>query len=107
MVTLGTAHYTYEVAEPWTQLPEGWSFREVAAVGVDAQDNVFAFNRGAHPMVVFDRQGQFLRSWGEGVFTRAHGITMGPDTTVFCAAEREQTVREGTPAGKGSVALAA
>ena len=73
MVTLGTAQYTYEVAEPWAQLPEGWSFREVAAVGVDAQDQVYAFNRGAHPMMVFDRQGHFLRSRGEGVFTRAHG----------------------------------
>src|SRR5262245_26651668 len=73
MVTLGTAQYTYEVAESWAQLPEGWSFREVAAVGVDAQDQVYAFNRGAHPMMVFDRQGHFLRSRGEGVFTRAHG----------------------------------
>src|SRR5678816_3706430 len=84
MVILGTAQYAYEVAEPWAQLPEGWSFREVAAVGVDAQDNVYAFNRGAHPMMAFDRQGHFLRSWGEGVFTRAHGISMGPDATVFC-----------------------
>ncbi|MBM3226996.1 MAG: hypothetical protein FJZ47_24785, partial [Candidatus Tectomicrobia bacterium] len=78
MVTLGTAQYTYEVIENWAKLPDGWSFREVAAVGVDAKDNVYAFNRGAHPMMVFDRQGNFLRSWGEGVFPRAHGITYSP-----------------------------
>jgi hypothetical protein len=34
---------------------------DVAAVGVD-NDNVYAFNRGAHPMIVFDRHGNFLRS---------------------------------------------
>jgi DNA-binding beta-propeller fold protein YncE len=100
MVTLGTGHYTYEVAEPWGQLPEGWSFREVAAVGVDAQDHVYAFNRGAHPMMVFDREGHFLRSWGEGVFTRAHGITMGPDATVFCTDDGDHTVRKCTLEGK-------
>ena len=100
MVTLGIAHYTYEVVEPWAQLPEGWSFREVAAVGVDAQDNVYAFNRGTHPMIVFDREGHFLRSWGEGVFTCAHGITMGPDGTVFCTDDGDHTVRKCTLEGK-------
>ena len=100
MATLGMAPYTYEVAEPWAQLPDGWAFREVAAVGVDAQDYVYAFNRGAHPMMVFDRQGQFLRSWGEGVFTRAHGITMGPDATVFCTDDGDHTVRKCTLEGK-------
>jgi hypothetical protein len=100
LVTLGTAQYTYEVAEPWAQLPEGWSFREVAAVGVDAQDQVYAFNRGAHPMMVFDREGHFLRSWGEGVFTRAHGMTMGPDATMFCTDDGDHTVRKCTLEGK-------
>ena len=73
MVTLGAGNYTYEVVENWAKLPDGWGFKEVAAVGVDANDNVYAFNRGEHPMMVFDRQGNFLRSWGEGVFPRAHG----------------------------------
>ncbi|MGE3539909.1 MAG: peptidyl-alpha-hydroxyglycine alpha-amidating lyase family protein [Candidatus Tectimicrobiota bacterium] len=100
MVMLGAAPYSYEVAEGWGQLPDGWSFREVAAVGVDAQNYVYAFNRGAHPMVVFDRHGHFVRSWGEGVFTRAHGITMGPDGTVFCTDDGDHTVRKCTLQGK-------
>ena len=33
MATLGMAPYTYEVAEPWAQLPDGWAFREVAGRG--------------------------------------------------------------------------
>ena len=94
MVELGTANYTYEVAEGWGKLPDGWGFREVAAVGVDANDNVYAFNRGEHPMIVFDKDGNFLRSWGEGVFPRAHGITMGPDDTIFCTDDGDHTVRK-------------
>ena len=63
MVELGTGAFTYEVVEDWAKLPEGWSFQETAAVGTDANDNVYVFNRGEHPMMVFDRQGNFLRSW--------------------------------------------
>ena len=38
---------------------------------------MYVFSRGEHPIMVFDRDGNFLRSWGEGVFPRAHGITIG------------------------------
>jgi len=94
MVAVGTAAYTYEVAEGWDKLPDGWSFREAAAVGTDSNDNVYVFNRGEHPMIVFDREGNFLRSWGEGVFPRAHGVTMGPDDTIFCTDDGDHTVRK-------------
>lgn len=100
MVTLGTAQYTYEVIENWAKLPPGWSFREVAAVGADAQGNVYAFNRGAHPMMVFDRDGNFLRSWGEDLFPRAHGVTMSPDGAIFCTDDGDHTVRKCTLEGK-------
>ena len=33
-------------------------------------------------MIVFDRDGNFLRSWGEGVYLRAHDVNMSPDDTV-------------------------
>jgi hypothetical protein len=86
--------YQYEVIEPWAKLPPGWSFREVAAVGVDRHDNVYVFNRGEHPMIVFDRDGNFLRSWGEGRFHTAHGLHMAPDDTVFLTDSGDHTVRQ-------------
>jgi len=48
--------------ENWAKLPKGWSFKEVGAVGCDKNDNVYVFNCGEHPMMVFDRDGDFLRS---------------------------------------------
>jgi DNA-binding beta-propeller fold protein YncE len=100
MVELGTAEYTYEVAEGWGKLPDGWSFKEAAAVGVDSKDNVYVFNRGEHPVIVFDREGNFLRSWGEGVYPRAHGVTMGPDDTIFLTDDGDHTMRHCTLDGK-------
>ena len=32
----------------------------LGAVGIDRQDRVYVFNRGEHPMMVFDREGNFL-----------------------------------------------
>ena len=95
MVTMAsTGAYVYEVAEGWGKLPEGWSYKEVAAVGVDSRDRVYLFNRGEHPMIIFDREGNFLGSWGEGVFPRAHGIAMGPDDTIYCTDDDDHTVRK-------------
>ena len=34
-------------------------------------------------MIVFDRDGTFLRSWGEDLFERAHGLHIGPDDMLY------------------------
>jgi len=99
-VHLGAGDFKYRVEEGWGELPPGWSFREVAAVGVDHRDNVYVFNRGEHPVIVFDRAGRFLRSWGEGVFSRAHGLHMAPDETLYLTDDGDHTVRRCTLDGK-------
>ena len=65
-VILGSGEHRYSVVENWAKLPDGWEFKDVAAVACDSKDRVYVFNRGEHPMMVFDRDGNFLRSWGEG-----------------------------------------
>jgi NHL repeat len=90
----GCGDYRYEPVPGWGQLPEGWSFKEAAAVAVDSQDRIYAFSRGEHPICVFDRDGNFLTSWGEGLFTRAHGLHMGPDDTLWCTDDGDHTVRK-------------
>jgi hypothetical protein len=99
-VIVGSGEYTYRVIEGWGKLPPGWRFGDVAAVGVDRHDRVYAFNRGEHPMCVFDRDGNFLKSWGEGVFRRAHGVHMGPDDTIYLTDDGDHTVRKCTLDGK-------
>jgi DNA-binding beta-propeller fold protein YncE len=90
----------YRPVDGWGRLPDGWSYVEATSVGVDAKDNVYVFNRGEHPVIVFDRDGKFLRSWGEGVFRRPHGITIGPDGTLWLTDDLHQTIRQFTSEGK-------
>ena len=95
-MAMGEHKLEYEVLEGWEQLPEGWSFVEVAGVAVDSRDRVYVFNRGAHPVIVFDKEGKFLNAWGEGVFSSAHGIYIDRHDHVWCADNFDHTVRKFT-----------
>ncbi len=99
-MTVAAQKPAYTVVAGWGRLPEGWSFVEATAVAVDSADRVYVYNRGAHPVIVFDRHGAFLRSWGEGLTSRAHGITIGPDDSVWLTDDGNHTVRQFTPEGK-------
>ena len=90
----------YRPVENWGRLPEGWSYVEATSVGVDHRDHVWVFNRGEHPVIEFDRGGTFVSSWGEGTFRRAHGITVGPDDTLWLTDDLHHTVRQFTREGK-------
>ena len=63
----------YEAIEGWERLPAGWSFNDVAGVATDSEDRLYVFNRGEHPVIVFDPEGTVLEAWGEGAFVRPHG----------------------------------
>ncbi len=74
-VVIGENGFNYWVSgENWGQLPEGWFYREGTAVAVDSKDQVYVFNRGTIPMIVFDTDGNPLRTWGDGIFTNPHGL---------------------------------
>jgi len=99
-MSYGAGKYRYELVDAWAKLPEGWSFIDVCGLSIDSQDRVFVLNRGDHPVMVFDREGRLLTSWGEGYFKRAHGSFVGADGSVYCTDDGNHTVSKFTPEGK-------
>ena len=99
-VFLGDGEYRYKVVDNWAKLPENWSFMDVAGVAVNSKDEVFVFNRGQHPMIIFDIDGNYLRSWGDDLFSRPHGIHIGPDDYIYCTDDGDHTVKKISPEGK-------
>lgn len=92
---------TYNVVENWEQLPKGFAHRDVAGVAVDQEDRVYMICRGENPIIVYDRQGNFLRTWGKGDFSmRTHGIYIAGNGTVFATDDGNHTVRQFTPEGR-------
>ena len=100
-VILGKGQYRYQVLEGWGELPPGVTYRDAAAVCVDSKDNVYVFTRGANPVIVFARNGKFLRSWGQDIgFTNAHGASIGPDDLLYLTDDFGHVVRKCTPEGR-------
>ena len=101
MAILGSGRTTYEVTgENWGNVPEGWFYKEATSVAVDSKDHVYVFNRGNHPVIVFDKEGEVLSSWGEGVFTNPHGVTVAPDDTLWLVDNSDHSIRQFTAEGK-------
>jgi DNA-binding beta-propeller fold protein YncE len=83
MKPVGTGQYTYEVIEQWGSLPAGMSFGPMSAVAADSQGRIYAFQRKDPPVLVFDREGRYLDSWGDSAIADPHGFFIGPDDIVY------------------------
>lgn len=93
-IDVGVGKFRYRSLQGWGRLPPGYSFVDVVGVATDSDDRVYVFDRGDHPVVIFDRDGRFIGSWGEGQFVRPHGIHIGPDDSVYCTDDIDHTVRK-------------
>ena len=77
---LGEGAYTYEAIHDWGQLPPHIRWGNTHGVVEDAQGNihvhhtVHATSESADTVVVFDRDGRFVRSWGKELRGVAHGL---------------------------------
>ena len=91
---------SFEVVPHWPQLPDGYKFGQVSAVAPDGHGEVFVFHRGDHPIVVFNRDGKFLRSFGDGLIARAHGLRFDASGNVWITDVGNHTVRKFTHDGK-------
>jgi DNA-binding beta-propeller fold protein YncE len=90
----------YRADDCWAQVPEGWTWNEVAGVATDSEDRVYIFSRGKHPLMVFNPDGSFIGSWEENLFSRAHGIFIGSDDSIYCTDDLGHNVRKFTRDGR-------
>lgn len=96
----GSGKYKYELVDGWAKLPEGWSFVDVGGMAIDSQDRLYVLNRSPHPLIILDRSGNFLSSWGESYFSRPHGIRISQDKDIYCTDDVSQLVSKFTLQGK-------
>ncbi|MEO5739650.1 MAG: peptidyl-alpha-hydroxyglycine alpha-amidating lyase family protein [Vicinamibacterales bacterium] len=93
----------YEVVENWATFPEGvtnWS----AATGVDIDPrngNIYVFHRNeAMPIMAFDKNGKFLRAWGQGMFKTTHFLRTDREWSVWVTDRGDHQVFKFSPEGK-------
>jgi hypothetical protein len=86
----------YEPVPFWGKVPHGMTFRGSAtSVAVDRQDRVYVFNRGSHPLMVFDPDGNMLEAWSDpGQFGRPHSIRINDDDTMFLVDDGDHVIEK-------------
>lgn len=100
MLQPATPATVFEPVPYWAKLPHPMFFKEATSVAVDSNDNVYVFGRGDHPVIIFDREGNFLETWGAGEFVRPHGITIDGDDNLYLADDDAHMIEKRTKEGR-------
>lgn len=89
------------VAVPFPlKLGDGSVLGPPSAVVINGQNHLIVFNRGPHPLAEFDLDGKFIRTWGEGLYDRPHGMRRGPDNSLWTTDVQGHTVIKMDATGK-------
>ena len=84
----------------WPNIPENIYLKEATSVATDSEDNVYIFNRGEIPMLVFSDDGKLIDSWGKGEYVRPHGIFIDHDDTLYLVDDGGHFLKKCTKDGK-------
>ena len=103
-IRVGVGNYQYEVAEGWGEWPVDGVASDVAT---DSQGRVYVAVRTQKPgddatgaMVVFNRDGKHIDSWGQDVFNGCHGLWISPKDEVYHTDAGDNTVTKFTSDGQ-------
>jgi len=90
----------YKPVPGWLQVPKDFEFGLVTGVATDKDDNLYIFHRGEQPVAIFNKDGKFLRSWGEDEVETAHGLRIDHEGNVWTTdLDRHQVIKH-DPNGK-------
>jgi sugar lactone lactonase YvrE len=73
----------YEPAPEHFKLPPGANFGGVSGIAINSRGHIFVFHRGPGPLMQFDADGRFIQAFGDGLFTRPHGLRIDPEDNIW------------------------
>jgi hypothetical protein len=74
-VVLGVGRHRYEWVSGWGKLPEGLSYGNThGGIIEDAQGRIYVNTDSEHAVIVYDKSGKFLKSWGKDYKGGFHGM---------------------------------
>lgn len=79
------------VPDPLT-VPDGVEMGASTDVAFDSRGHLYVLTRGPSPVMEFDPDGQFIRSFGDGLFARTHGLYIDAGDNIWVTDVREQIV---------------
>ena len=79
----------------------GWALGMVSWVAAGPDGLIYLLQRGenADPVIVVDRNGKIIRSWGKGLYTTPHAIRIDPQGNVWTTDAASSMVYKFSPQG--------
>jgi sugar lactone lactonase YvrE len=71
-----------------------------SSVTFDAKGHLWVLSRGTQAITEFDENGKFIRSFGEGLFTRSHGLRIDKEGNIWTTDVGAHTVMKLSPQGQ-------
>jgi DNA-binding beta-propeller fold protein YncE len=90
----------YVAAPDPVKVPAGVTMGAPASVTFDAKGHLLLLTRGAQPFFEFDENGTFIRAFGDGLFTRAHGVRLDVDGNIWATDVGAHVVYKLNPQGQ-------
>lgn len=95
----------YRAVEDPFDLPPDLAFASVASVAITPDGNLMVLHRGDQAFLEFDGDGNFIRSFGEGMFGRAHGLRYDDDGNMWVTDGGGHTAMKLNPDGEVLISL--
>src|ERR1700704_1415176 len=73
----------YTPAPKAFDLPRGMTMGPPASVAFDSHGHMFVLTRGDRTFFEFDKNGAFVRAFGDKLFTRSHGLRIDRDDNLW------------------------
>jgi len=86
-------------------LPDGKKYPSVAAIGINSKGHIFVFQRAPVPLVEFDENEKFIRTFGEGLAARPHGMRIDAQDNIWITDVNGNTVTKLNPQGQTVMTL--
>jgi len=100
--TPATENGDYAVNKEWAQLPPGMTWdASTSNVAADGEGNVLVFVRTAPFFRVFNRQGEFVRAWGDAeLFAEPHSALFDDEGNIWTTDSRDHVVHKFSADGR-------
>lgn len=87
--------FVYELIPDYGKFPAEFEFTMYSGGYCDKEDNLYLFSRNPeHPVMQLDPEGNYVRSFGKGLFKEVHSLTVSPGNTLLCTDTGLHVVRE-------------
>jgi len=81
-------------------VPDAAAMGASSDVAFDSKGHLYVLSRGTKPLTEFDENGKFIRAFGDGLFTRSHGIRIDKDGNIWTTDVGAHTVMKLSPQGE-------